>query len=137
MCNCLLNSQNADKINTPLIVFSHVDYNCITFPKWFYTHTHTCMRAHIYIYVHVHTQAIYMLWFFYVSFFHSELYLRSDVPVVDNTISSLEFYRDWVATNLPVLIKGAVNNWPAVKKWNLPFLRYIMAWSSSSMYRFD
>jgi hypothetical protein len=52
-----------------------------------------------------------------------ELYLRSDVPVVASSISSLEFYRDWVATNLPVLIKGAVNNWPAIKKWNLPFLR--------------
>ena len=59
-------------------------------------------------------------------FVHSELYLRSDVPVVDSSISSLEFYRDWVATNLPVLIKGAVNNWPAIKKWNLQFLRYSM-----------
>ncbi|PNF29949.1 hypothetical protein B7P43_G07280 [Cryptotermes secundus] len=52
-----------------------------------------------------------------------ELYLRSAVPVLDSPVSPLEFYRDWVATNLPVLIKGAVNDWPAVGKWNVQFLR--------------
>jgi len=55
---------------------------------------------------------------------HSELYLSSSVPVVDSPISALEFYRDWVTPNLPVLIKGAVNNWPAIRKWNVQFLRY-------------
>ena len=95
-------------MNTPLIVFSHVDYNCITFQNYF---THT---SHIYVMI------------FLCFFVLSELYLRSAVPVVASSISSLEFYRDWVATNLPVLIKGAVNNWPAIKKWNLEFLRYSM-----------
>jgi len=106
-------------VNTPLIVFSHVDCNYITFPKLFYTHKpYTCYD-------------------FSMFSVHSELYLRSDVPVVASSISSLEFYRDWVATNLPVLIKGAVNNWPAIKKWNLPFLRYSTERSSSSMHRVD
>ncbi|XP_021922960.1 jmjC domain-containing protein 7-like isoform X3 [Zootermopsis nevadensis] len=52
-----------------------------------------------------------------------ELYLRSAVPVVDSPVSPLEFYRDWVAPNLPVLIKGAVNTWPAIRKWNVQFFR--------------
>jgi hypothetical protein len=66
---------------------------------------------------------------------HSELYLRSAVPVLDSPISALEFYRDWVATNLPVLIKGAVSNWPAIRKWDVQFLRYTLdlciSWSRS------
>jgi len=86
-------------------------------------------------FIHTHTSHIHVMIFLHF-FVHSELYLRSDVPVVDSSISSLEFYRDWVATNLPVLIKGAVNNWPAIKKWNLQFLRYSMERSSSSMRRF-
>lgn len=81
--------------------------------------------------IHIHVMI------FLCFFVHSELYLRSDVPVVASSISPLEFYRDWVATNLPVLIKGAVNKWPAIKKWNLQFLRYSTARSSSNMHKFD
>jgi hypothetical protein len=77
-----------------------------------------------YMFVHgTHTSHIYVMVSLCI-FVRSELYLMSDVPVLDTPISALEFYRDWVATNLPVLIKGAVNKWPAIRKWNLQFLRY-------------
>ncbi|KAG8225410.1 hypothetical protein J437_LFUL004610 [Ladona fulva] len=35
----------------------------------------------------------------------------------------MEFYRDWVCPNIPVVIKNAVKHWPAVKKWSYKYLR--------------
>lgn len=53
----------------------------------------------------------------------SELYLNSEVPVLDLVPTPLQFYRDWVAANKPVIIKGAVKHWPAIKKWSNEYLR--------------
>ncbi|XP_046400151.1 bifunctional peptidase and (3S)-lysyl hydroxylase Jmjd7-like [Ischnura elegans] len=53
-----------------------------------------------------------------------DLYVRRDVPVVECPISPLEFYRDWVSPNLPVVIKGAVKHWPAIVKWTNAYLRH-------------
>jgi len=41
------------------------------------------------------------------------------VPVVEKSEvpTPLEFYRDWVAPNRPVILRGAILDWPAVKKW--------------------
>lgn len=35
----------------------------------------------------------------------------------------LEFYRDWVCPNLPVIFKKAIDHWPALEKWTLSYLR--------------
>ena len=56
--------------------------------------------------------------------FYLELYLNSEVPVLDEVPSPLEFYREWVAPNRPVIIKNAIKHWPALKKWNYDYLRY-------------
>ncbi|XP_071449889.1 bifunctional peptidase and (3S)-lysyl hydroxylase Jmjd7 [Hetaerina americana] len=52
-----------------------------------------------------------------------DLYIRKDVPVIEHPISPLEFHRKWVSPNLPVVLKGAVNHWPAIKKWTNDYLR--------------
>lgn len=40
------------------------------------------------------------------------------VPVVQGeTLTSQEFTEKWVSANTPCLIKGAVKNWPASRKW--------------------
>lgn len=42
----------------------------------------------------------------------------SQVPVLESEkLTEREFKNEWVARNQPCLIKGAVKNWPAVKKW--------------------
>lgn len=35
----------------------------------------------------------------------------------------LEFYRDYVAANKPVIITNAFDDWPAMKLWDLQYLR--------------
>ncbi|XP_064093441.1 bifunctional peptidase and (3S)-lysyl hydroxylase Jmjd7-like isoform X3 [Macrobrachium nipponense] len=52
-----------------------------------------------------------------------ELYLNDTVPVLDAIPSPLQFYRDWVAPNKPVIFRGAVKKWPAIKKWTIKYLR--------------
>ena len=47
-----------------------------------------------------------------------ELYLRgSGVAVLSSPPSPLSFYRDFVSANLPVLVRGAVDDWPALERW--------------------
>merc|ERR1712071_698360 len=52
-----------------------------------------------------------------------ELYLTTDVPVLDSLPEPVEFYRKYVAANRPVIIKNAISNWPAIQKWNINFFR--------------
>ena len=47
-----------------------------------------------------------------------ELYLRgSDVAVLPSPPSPLKFHREYVSANLPVLIRGALDGWPALERW--------------------
>lgn len=52
-----------------------------------------------------------------------ELYLSSEVSRLGKPPTPLEFVRDWVSPNVPVIIKNAFNHWPALKKWNCDYLR--------------
>ncbi|XP_031573392.1 bifunctional peptidase and (3S)-lysyl hydroxylase Jmjd7-like [Actinia tenebrosa] len=52
-----------------------------------------------------------------------ELYLSSEVPVLSAPPTSLQFYRQWVSPNIPVIIKNAINHWPALKLWNSDYFR--------------
>lgn len=45
------------------------------------------------------------------------------VPILYEPPTPLQFYREYVAKNRPVLIKGAVGHWPAVAKWNVKYFR--------------
>ncbi|KAK9849656.1 hypothetical protein WJX84_009057 [Apatococcus fuscideae] len=49
-----------------------------------------------------------------------ELDLGTQVDVCDGVPDRLSFLRDYVACNKPLLIRGAVQHWPAVKddKWS-------------------
>mmetsp|Transcript_1017 Transcript_1017/g.1439 ORF Transcript_1017/g.1439 Transcript_1017/m.1439 type:complete len:342 (+) Transcript_1017:156-1181(+) len=47
------------------------------------------------------------------------LVITSTIPRVDGkNMTSLRFYRDYVAKNVPVIITGAMEDWPAMKIWS-------------------
>ncbi|CAH2097679.1 unnamed protein product [Euphydryas editha] len=52
----------------------------------------------------------------------SDLYLGSEIVETD-CIGSLEFHRDYVSKNIPVVIRGGCLKWPATRKWNSNFFR--------------
>ena len=52
-----------------------------------------------------------------------ELYLSSEVPRLEKAPSPLEFLREWVNPNIPVIIKNAFCHWPALEKWDNDYLR--------------
>lgn len=52
-----------------------------------------------------------------------DLYLGHHVDTVHvDDIDPLVFYREYVARNKPVLVRGAVDHWPALHKWNDAYL---------------
>ncbi|KAG0723389.1 JmjC domain-containing protein 7 [Chionoecetes opilio] len=52
-----------------------------------------------------------------------ELYLNSRVPVLGAVPSPLQFHRQWVAANQPVVVRGVTQEWPALAKWSPAYLR--------------
>ena len=57
-----------------------------------------------------------------------ELYLCEEVPRLEGPPSALEFVRDWVSPNLPVIIQGGFDQWPARKKWTVEYLKETVGW---------
>ncbi|KAM9466088.1 bifunctional peptidase and (3S)-lysyl hydroxylase JMJD7 isoform 1-T1 [Clarias gariepinus] len=55
-----------------------------------------------------------------------ELYLNESVPYLDGPQSPLQFYRDWISSNKPCIIRNAFNDWPALSKWNPTYLRQVV-----------
>uniref|UniRef100_A0A2I3S643 JmjC domain-containing protein n=1 Tax=Pan troglodytes TaxID=9598 RepID=A0A2I3S643_PANTR len=45
------------------------------------------------------------------------------VPYLDKPPTPLHFYRDWVCPNRPCIIRNALQHWPALQKWSLPYFR--------------
>lgn len=60
-----------------------------------------------------------------------ELYLGSRVAELFEVPSSLQFVRDYVAKNVPVIIRNATLDWPAISKWNSKYFRCVMVWAMS------
>lgn len=54
------------------------------------------------------------------------LYLGESIPELFSLPTSLEFTRDYVAKNLPVVIRGATAEWSACTKWNSSYFRYVI-----------
>ncbi|XP_024588114.1 cytosolic phospholipase A2 beta-like isoform X2 [Neophocaena asiaeorientalis asiaeorientalis] len=52
-----------------------------------------------------------------------ELSVPPAVPYLDKPPGPLHFYRDWVCPNRPCIIRNALQHWPALQKWSLPYLR--------------
>ena len=55
-----------------------------------------------------------------------ELYLPEKVFEYDGPPAPLEFYRNWVCPNVPVIFKNSINDWSALQKWTLPYLREML-----------
>ncbi|XP_063641439.1 mitogen-activated protein kinase-binding protein 1-like isoform X2 [Pan troglodytes] len=53
----------------------------------------------------------------------SELCVPLAVPYLDKPPTPLHFYRDWVCPNRPCIIRNALQHWPALQKWSLPYFR--------------
>eukprot|EP01135_Chromosphaera_perkinsii_P009287 Nk52_evm39s1705 gene=Nk52_evmTU39s1705 len=52
------------------------------------------------------------------------LYLPTrQVEVLEIPPSPLEFYREYVSQNRPVVVRNAINHWPALEKWNMEYLK--------------
>ncbi|XP_017386526.1 bifunctional peptidase and (3S)-lysyl hydroxylase JMJD7 isoform X2 [Cebus imitator] len=52
-----------------------------------------------------------------------ELSVPLAVPYLDKPPTPLCFYRDWVCPNRPCIIRNALQHWPALQKWSLPYFR--------------
>jgi peptidyl-lysine (3S)-dioxygenase / protease len=50
-----------------------------------------------------------------------ELWVPKQIAIVDH-ISSLQFLRDYVSRNIPLVLRGACRHWPAFRKWNKSYL---------------
>ncbi|CAD7086264.1 unnamed protein product [Hermetia illucens] len=56
-----------------------------------------------------------------------ELYLGSRIPELLEVPSALDFARDYVGKNMPVVIRGCTLHWPAVLKWNSKYFRSLFS----------
>ena len=59
----------------------------------------------------------------YIIFIIADLFLGSSIPETFGVPTALEFVRDNVAKNVPLVIREATNDWPAVEKWNSKYFR--------------
>ncbi|KAL9706860.1 hypothetical protein quinque_010378 [Culex quinquefasciatus] len=56
-----------------------------------------------------------------------DLFLGPSIPETFGVPTALEFVRDNVAKNVPLVIREATNDWPAVEKWNSKYFRDTLA----------
>ena len=55
-----------------------------------------------------------------------ELYLDNKVPVIPRPPRALDFLRDWVMPNKPVVFKNALSHWKALELWkDHKYLRFL------------
>ena len=48
----------------------------------------------------------------------TEFYLQQDVPEIETVPESpLDFHRNWISFNRPLIIRNAIKHWPAFTKW--------------------
>ena len=64
----------------------------------------------------------------FVSLSHeaNELYLPRHVPRLASPTTPLNFLRNYVMPNLPVVIENAISHWPALTKWTKEYLRDVI-----------
>src|SRR4051794_23234772 len=55
-----------------------------------------------------------------------QLYLTNTITILSTPPNSLQFYREYIAANKPVIIKNAFNNCNALKSWNNNYLRSVI-----------
>lgn len=75
---------------------------------------------------------------FFFSLVQTELYLGSAVTELFELPTALEFSRNFVSKNIPVVIRGATNHWPACTKWNSKYFRWeLHALAMYATWRYD
>ncbi|ESO91613.1 hypothetical protein LOTGIDRAFT_122126, partial [Lottia gigantea] len=52
-----------------------------------------------------------------------ELYLDKVIPRLETPPSPVEFYRNFVSSNKPVVINNLINDWPALHTWSPDYFR--------------
>ncbi|CAB3249703.1 unnamed protein product [Arctia plantaginis] len=62
----------------------------------------------------------------------SDLYLGEEVAET-TALEPLEFHRDYVSKNIPVIIRGGCKQWPAVKKWSASYFRHTIGHKTISV----
>ncbi|XP_047519952.1 bifunctional peptidase and (3S)-lysyl hydroxylase Jmjd7 isoform X2 [Pieris napi] len=55
----------------------------------------------------------------------SELYLHGHIDEV-YSLDALQFHRDYVSKNIPVIIRGGCSKWSATHKWNSQYFRQVI-----------
>jgi hypothetical protein len=56
-----------------------------------------------------------------------DMYLGDEVRQVEQPLSAMRFMREHVARNCPLLIRNAVQHWPAITRWSLSYLTHSLA----------
>ena len=59
--------------------------------------------------------------------------LVSHVPRVHGAPSPIQFLRDFVSANRPVVVTDAFNDWPAMERWSLDYLADAMGDTDAAM----
>lgn len=54
-----------------------------------------------------------------------ELYLGPRIKELFEIPSAIEFLRDYVSKNVPVIIRSANLGWPAITKWSTHYFRLV------------
>lgn len=55
-----------------------------------------------------------------------DLYLGQRIQELFEVPTSLDFLRDYVAKNVPVIIRSGSLGWPAITKWNSHYFRCVV-----------
>lgn len=56
--------------------------------------------------------------------FPADLYLGPTITELFERPTALEFAREYVGKNVPLILRGCNLEWPAVTKWNSQYFRY-------------
>ena len=52
----------------------------------------------------------------------NDLHLPSQIPQLQTPPTPIAFLRNYVMSNIPVVIKNGCSHWPAIKKWTDQYL---------------
>ncbi|XP_053553801.1 bifunctional peptidase and (3S)-lysyl hydroxylase JMJD7 [Bombina bombina] len=62
-----------------------------------------------------------------------ELQGAHSVTYLNKPPSPLTFYRDWISSNRPCIIRNAITHWPALQKWTFDYLRSCVGYKNVSV----
>lgn len=57
-----------------------------------------------------------------------DFYVPSTIRELEHPPSPIEFLRDYVMPNIPVVVRGGIRHWPAITKWTDDYLLQCLGW---------